>query len=146
MELDKSIPQAFGEWVILECNAARKGEEVVSSGGIITGKRTDGDIPLYGTVISVGGDCPDDIKTHLIGQDVALPNGKINNIPDPRMAYHQIPKDSPKSRIFVCTHWKNIQALYFFEPSDTVVEEKQETKFTSSLLTLASATDLKKYS
>ena len=146
MEQDNSIPQAFGEWIIFECQAARKGDEVKSAGGIVTGKRTDGDVPLYGKVVSVGGDCPDDIQTHLMGKNVNLPNGKINNIPDPRVAFKEIPLSSVESRIFVATHWKNIQAIYYYEPTGEIAIQKPAEEFKSSLITMASASDLKSYS
>lgn len=105
--------KAFDEQVVLECSAARKGEELTSSGGIVLGQRTQGDLPLYGTIVSIGDNCPDYIK-ELIGQDIALPQGGgiYSNVPDPRMAYGEIPRNSTEARIFVTMHYKGIRTVY----------------------------------
>ncbi|ADM79901.1 head assembly cochaperone with GroEL [Aeromonas phage phiAS5] len=109
--------RAFDEQVVLECNAARKGEELKTESGFILGTRNQGDIPLYGTVVSVGENCPDSIK-ELIGKDVALPQGGgiYSNVPDPRMAYGLIPRDSKEARIFVTMHYKGIRTIYDGRP------------------------------
>ena len=138
--MDKSIPQAFGEWLIMECTASRVGEEVVSTGGIVTGVRKQGDIPLYGTVISCGSDVPDDVVSLLLHKNAALPNGQISNVPDPRIAFGDLKTDSNECRIFVTCHYKNIKALYTYEK-----QEREVTKVKEPFLSLASASDIKKY-
>lgn len=107
---------AFDEQVVLECTAARKGEELTTQSGIVLGQRNQGDIPLYGTVVSVGENCPDEVKA-LIGQDIPLPQGGgiYSNLPDPRMAYGVIPRSALDARIFVTMHYKGIRAVYNFK-------------------------------
>lgn len=104
---------AFDEQIILECTAARKGQELKTESGIVLGQRTQGDIPLYGTIVSVGENCPDNVK-QLVGVDIPLPQsgGIYSNVPDPRMAYGTIPKNSVDARIFVTMHYKGIRAIY----------------------------------
>lgn len=145
--MDKSIPQAFGEWVILECTASRVGEEVVSAGGIVTGVRKQGDIPLYGTVISCGYDVPENVVSKLMDENVSLPNGQISNVPDPRIAFGDMKADSNQCRIFVTCHYKNIKALYFYEKMKQAPQESFDvTPIKSvSLLATASSEDIKKY-
>lgn len=115
-ESDKKIPQAVGEWVILECKARKPGEEEKSALGIILEAKKEkniGEVPLYGTVVSVGGECKDYIAD-LIGKDIALPNGRINNIPDPDVARKKIDQKDLSARIFVGVHQSAIQAIYTF--------------------------------
>ncbi|MGL6229374.1 MAG: hypothetical protein ACRC3J_09235 [Culicoidibacterales bacterium] len=145
--MDKSIPQAFGEWVILECTASRVGEEVVSAGGIVTGVRKQGDIPLYGTVISCGFEVPENVSSQIMQKNVALPNGQISNVPDPRIAFGDMKADSTQCRIFVTCHYKSIKALYFYERAERTESAPTELEQIKPVSMLASATvdDMKKY-
>ncbi|AAQ17925.1 gp31 head assembly cochaperone with GroEL [Aeromonas phage Aeh1] len=129
--------RAFDEQVVLECNAARKGEELKSDAGLILGVRNQGDIPLYGTVVSVGENCPESIK-ELMGKDVALPQGSgiYSNVPDPRMAYGLIPRNSTEARIFVTLHYKGIRTIYDGKPQGKPVEQTEQP-FKSSLTLLS---------
>ncbi|QIW87051.1 head assembly chaperone protein [Aeromonas phage Ahp1_CNU-2021] len=102
---------AFDEQVICECQAARKGQEIKSASGILLGERTQGDVPLYGTIVSVGENVSEAVKA-LVGRDIPLPNGHISNIPDPRIAYGEMPFNSKESRIFVTMHYKAVRAVY----------------------------------
>ena len=129
--------KAFDEQVVLECSAARKGEELKSDAGLILGVRNQGDIPLYGTIVSIGDACPDNVK-ELMGKDVALPQGGriYSNVPDPRMAYGLIPRNSTDARIFVTMHYKAIRTIYDGCPAGKPVAES-EVPFKSSLTLLS---------
>lgn len=102
---------AFDEQVICECQAARKGQEIISESGIHLGERVQGDVPLYGTIVSVGENVSEAVKA-LVGRDIPLPNGHVSNIPDPRIAYGELPFSSKESRIFVTMHYKAVRAVY----------------------------------
>lgn len=106
---------ALSEQVICECTAARKGQELTSASGIVLGQRNQGDIPLYGTIVSIGAGCPDHIQ-ELMGRNIPLVTGMISNIPDPRMAFGEIPLNSVESRIFVTMHHSAVRAVYNERP------------------------------
>lgn len=127
---------AFDEQVVLECGAARKGQEQKSSSGIILGTLSQGEIPLYGTVVSVGENCPEYIK-EIIGRDIPLPQGGgiYSNVPDPRMAYGEIPRSSVDARIFLTMHYKGVRAVYNHKHQEQVHVNKLEQS-TKSTLTL----------
>ncbi|MGL4523054.1 MAG: hypothetical protein ACRCWQ_10925 [Bacilli bacterium] len=106
----KEYPIAFDESIIIEVQAARAGSEIKSAGGIVIGKLEMGEIPKVGEVISVGNAVPDLAVSMLFGKIVLIPNGRIANVPDPRVVAGEI-KESD-GRQLVSTHWKNIQAIF----------------------------------
>ncbi|MBF84594.1 MAG: hypothetical protein CL489_08980 [Acidobacteria bacterium] len=101
--------KANHEYVVLETNAKRAGEEDVSESGIVLGKRTQGEVPEYATVVAVGEGVENkDIK---VGSLVPVTNGRMSNVPDPRVvAGEHVPKD--QLRQLAVTHWKNITVIY----------------------------------
>lgn len=107
---------ATDEQCILECVAARAGDEVKSGVGIILEqKKAIPEVPISGTIVSVGENCPDWVKS-LIGRVVALPVGQaagvMVNVPDPDVVSGRIPRNSNKARIMVALHYKAIRAVY----------------------------------
>ena len=106
--------KAFDEQVICECQATRAGEEVKSEFGIvIEQKKQVPEVPLSGTVVSVGENCPAHVHD-LIGREVSLPVGQaagvMMNIPDPAVVFHGAKRE--RSRILVAFHHKAIRAVY----------------------------------
>lgn len=101
--------KANHDYVILETNAAPAGSEMKTESGIVYGKRDTGEIPEYATVVAVGEgvDNPDIVEGAL----VPVTNGKMSNVPDPRVVKGE---DVPKSerRKLAVTHWKNITVIY----------------------------------
>jgi hypothetical protein len=74
-------PKAVGNFVILDAgNPAKMGEEVQSESGIITGKRSAGEISQWGKVLSVGA-----LVTLVeVGDVVVMPlntGGQITSVP-----------------------------------------------------------------
>ncbi|UOX40334.1 head morphogenesis [Aeromonas phage GomatiRiver_11] len=103
-------PIAQFESVILESkNLEMAGAEIMSSTipGFVVGKRETHEIPLTAKIISVGPDVPNHLE---VGMTVLIPNGRMDNVPDPRFLSGEIAaKDSRKMSV---THWKNIQVVY----------------------------------
>ena len=107
------IPQAIGEFIVLETNAIHPDKiEEVSAGGIII-KQDKPDftlaIPRHATVISVGSEVPPILQ---VGDVVVFPDGGVaKNIEDPRIIEgKKINKEDKKQYCYV--HWKNIGAKY----------------------------------
>lgn len=106
--------KAIDEQIICECQATRAGDEVKSEFGIvIEQKKQVPEVPLSGTVVSVGENCPPYVYD-LIGREVALPVGQaagvMMNIPDPAVVFHGAKRE--RARIFVAMHYKAIRAVY----------------------------------
>lgn len=101
---------ANGEQVILEIKARRVGDEVKTEGGLVIGIEQQGEIPTTGTVVSIG-QFVDQAYVQL-GDVVLLPNGHLQNVPDPRVVTGALPKKSPEAKQFVTTHYKNIAVVY----------------------------------
>lgn len=104
---------AVGDHIILRCEAAREGEEVKSSMGIIVeAKKTQAEIPLSATVVSVGNRCPSEYK-EMVGCEVAIPaSGTFGKFWDPRVVRKEISPDSKKDIIYITTPWAAIRAVY----------------------------------
>lgn len=101
---------ALGEQIIIDTKAVKEGEEIKSDGGIVIGRATQGEIPLYGIVISVGSDV--DQGVIRVGDKVLLPQGSIKNVPDPRIIEGSMKQDDNDRALWVHTHYKNIAAVY----------------------------------
>lgn len=101
---------ALGEQIIIDTNAIKEGEEVVSAGGIVLGQATQGEIPLHGVVISVGEEVNQDVIK--VGDKVLLPQGAIKNVPDPRIIQGFMKADDNDRALWVHTHYKNVAAVY----------------------------------
>lgn len=101
---------ALGEQIIIDTTAIKEGEEIVSSGGIVIGKATEGEIPLYGIVISVGESVDTDIVN--VGDKVLLPHGNMKNVPDPRIIAGEMKQTAQDRELWVHTHYKNIAVVY----------------------------------
>lgn len=103
---------AIGDHVIIRCEAAREGEEVRSeSGFVLEVKRQQGEIPLFGTVVSVGERCPNLYK-ELVGMDVALPQaGHFAKFYDPAVIRKE-KKAGKGDIIYISTHYNAIRGVY----------------------------------
>lgn len=99
--------KALDESVIIEVFARRKGEEV-KVGNIIVGREQHGEVPEWGTIVSVG----ERTQGLVEGDVVLLPNGRLTHVPDPYVVDGKITKDDPKARQLITTHWKNVQVKY----------------------------------
>lgn len=106
------IKKAFanGEQVILEIKARRVGDEVKTETGLVIGIEQQGEIPTTGTVVSIGQFV--DKAYAQLGDVVLLPNGHLQNVPDPRVVAGALKKASPEAKQFVTTHYKNIAVVY----------------------------------
>lgn len=102
--------KALDESVIIEVQAARAGEEVKSEFGLVIGRREMGEIPTWGTVISVGDAVPEEARS-ILERKVLIPNGRMNNVTDPRVVAGEFIEKSDLRQL-VTTHWKNIQVIY----------------------------------
>lgn len=100
--------KALDESVIIEVFARRKGQEITSESGLIIGREQQGEIPEWGTIVSVG----DRTVGLELGDIVLLPNGRLTHVPDPNVVDGLISKEDPKARQLITTHWKNIQVKY----------------------------------
>ena len=108
--MEQVIPCAQFESVILESkNLEMAGAEIMSSTipGFVVGKRETHEIPLTAKIISVGSDVPDHLKPGMIA---LIPNGRMDNVPDPRFLAGEI--KASEGRKMSVTHWKNIQVVY----------------------------------
>lgn len=108
--------KAMDEQIICQCFAARAGEEVKSGVGIILEQKKEvPEVPISGTIVSVGENCPEWVHA-LVGREIALPIGQaagvMVNVPDPDMVFGRIPRTSKKHRIFVAINHKAIRAVY----------------------------------
>ena len=101
---------AKGEMVIIEVKARNKGTEIKTESGLILGKLEEGEIPLTGTIVSVGDGVPSDEIS--INDVVLLPNGKLQNVPDPRVIEGSMKREDPDAAKMVTTHYKNICVVY----------------------------------
>ncbi|AGN30179.1 head assembly cochaperone with GroEL [Vibrio phage nt-1] len=101
---------ALGEQIIIDTKAIKEGEEIKSSGGIVLGRATQGEVPLFGIVISVGEDVDQDVIQ--VGDKVLLPQGNIKNVPDPRIISGEMKQDDADRALWVHTHYKNVAAVY----------------------------------
>lgn len=101
---------AQGEQVIIDTNAKAVGEEIKSAGGIVLGTLNQGEVPLHGTVISVGAEVDQDVIA--VGDVVLLPQGAIKNVPDPQIISGKMSNDDSKRAKWVHTHYKNIAVVY----------------------------------
>ncbi|AAQ81512.1 gp31 [Aeromonas phage 31] len=109
-KFDNALPIAQFESIIIESKQlASAGDEIMSSTipGFVVGKRDLPEIPLTAEVISVGPEVPDHIKPGMV---ILVPNGRLDNVPDPRYLRGEI--DVKQSRKMSVTHWKNIQVIY----------------------------------
>lgn len=99
--------KALDESVIIEVFARRKGEEI-KVGNIIVGREQQGEVPEWGTIVSVG----ERTQGLVEGDIVLLPNGRLTHVPDPNVVAGKITKDDPSTRQLITTHWKNVQVKY----------------------------------
>lgn len=101
--------KALGEYVILVSEPEQAGDEIVSESGIIIGKQTQGQLPEFCVVHSVGQDVPEGYVK--VGDLTTLPVGAIKNVPHPSVvAGLANPKDIKQK--YVNVHYKNIPCVY----------------------------------
>ncbi|QPI13901.1 head assembly chaperone protein [Serratia phage 4S] len=101
--------QAVGEFIILTSEPAQAGEEEVSAGGIVTGRRTQGEVPTISEIYSIGPNVPEGIFE--VGDLTPTPLGHMNNVVHPLVALGiKQPKEIKQK--FVSVHWKAISVLY----------------------------------
>lgn len=100
--------KALDESVIIEVFARRKGQEIKSESGLIIGREQQGEIPEWGTIVSVG----ERSQGLVEGDIVLLPNGRLTHVPDPNVVEGKITKDDLQARQLITTHWKNVQVKY----------------------------------
>lgn len=106
--------KASFEYVVIETNAKAAGSEIVSPSGIVTGVRQHGEEPIFGIVVSVGPDVPEEYKTLLLGKKVPLPQAQMANVPDPALVEQKVSKEEARKHPvkYVSAHYKAIQAIY----------------------------------
>lgn len=101
-------PKAIGDYVIIEARAESAGTEVRSDFGIIIEqKRTMGEIPQVGKIISIG----DGVDPEMMGKTVLLPHGKMNKVPHPDVL-NGIKKEEEIDLKWTVTHKQNIVVIY----------------------------------
>jgi co-chaperonin GroES (HSP10) len=80
---DIQAAQAVGSFVVIDAGSpAKMGEEVYSPSGIVTGKRSAGEISQWGEIVSVG----KDVSKFAVGDLVVMPlmtGGSISGVPHP---------------------------------------------------------------
>ncbi|AHY25194.1 head morphogenesis [Pectobacterium bacteriophage PM2] len=101
--------RAVGEYVILVSEPTQAGDELISSGGIVLGKETQGQLPELCTIFSVGPDVPEGFCE--VGDLTPLPVGKIANVPHPLVALGLKKPKEIKEKYVTC-HYKAIPCLY----------------------------------
>ena len=104
-------PQAAGNFVIIDAGLpAKMGEEVITGSGIVTGKRSAGEVSQWGIIISVGAN----VTKFEVGDLVVMPlmtGGSITRIPHPDfIAGLCSDNDSPTN--LVSAHEDVIRASY----------------------------------
>lgn len=102
--------KALDESVVIEVAARRPGEEQKTASGIVIGVEKVGEIPTYGTIVAIGRYAEG--KEIELGDVVLIPQGRMQNVPDPKVVDGELADKSPKARQLVATHWKNIQVNY----------------------------------
>lgn len=108
MDFKNVVPFAQFESIIIEAKGlANAGDEIFSESGFLLGRRELPEIPLTAEIVSVGDSVPEHLKPGMI---VLVPNGRMDNVPDPRYLRGEI--DVKNSRKLSVTHWKNIQVVY----------------------------------
>lgn len=108
--------QASFEYVVIETTARPQGSEILSESGIVVGYRQTGEQPIFGKVVSVGSDVPEEMVGKLLGKKVPLPHAHMANVPDPDLVAGTISADEAKEKVtkYVTCHYKSIQAIYNF--------------------------------
>ena len=101
---------AMGEQIILHQKVRMKGEEVKSASGIVLGVEEHGEVPLVGTVVSVGPLVDTDVID--VGDLCLLPAASMNNVPDPRVISGEMARDHKDRLTMFSTHFKNICVVY----------------------------------
>ena len=102
--------KALDESVVIEVAARRVGEEQKTASGIVIGRETIGEVPTYGTIVSIGSRA---VGNELeVGDVVLIPQGRMQNVPDPKVVDGSLDGKSNQARQLVATHWKNIQVKY----------------------------------
>ena len=102
------FPKAFGPFVVIEAQARSAGYEEKSDYGIIIEtKTTQGEIPLVGKIVSIGGDVP----AELLNKVVLLPNGKMSYLPHPDEVNGLKKREEIDDKLTVA-HYTHIAAVY----------------------------------
>lgn len=101
---------AQGNQIIIDTKVRKVGEEVKSAAGIILGTEREGEVPLFGKVISVGATV--DQNVIKLGDIVLLPNGHMKNVPDPRIIAGEMEQTDSGRVTWMSTHYENISVVY----------------------------------
>lgn len=106
----KGRVHASGEYVIIQSTAYPQGSEILSTTGLLLGYREVGEMPVSGTIISIGPDVPEE----YLGAVVVLPSAHMANVPHPDLAAKKITADQAKENVnkLSSCHYKAIQAIY----------------------------------
>jgi hypothetical protein len=103
--------KATGYFIIIDAGTpAKMGEEITSPAGIVTGKRSAGEVSQWGEVVSVG----NKVTGFSVGDLVAMPlmqGGSISRVPHPDFIAGLCSDiDSPTN--YVAAHEDSIRAKY----------------------------------
>lgn len=106
----KGRVHASGEYVIIQSTAYPQGSEILSESGMLLGYRQVGEMPVSGTIISIGPDVPEE----YLGAVVVLPSAHMANVPHPDLAAKKITAEQAKENVnkLSSCHYKAIQAIY----------------------------------
>lgn len=107
---DVTKMSARGEYVIINVGQpAKAGEEIKTAGGLVIGRREQGEIPRWGRVVSTGSDVPSD---QIDVDDIVLvPEGNCREAVNTEIISEQAP-DKKGLDSFVFTHYKNVAVVY----------------------------------
>lgn len=103
-ELEMIYPLAKN--VIIAVTAKSHGTEVVSPGGIVTGLRTEGELPQIGKVVKIG----KDVDPAYLGKTIALPQ-HLKPVPLPCVLTEKASSLKIDTKL-TTTHCDNICVLY----------------------------------
>lgn len=105
-----SLPiKSLGEYVILVSEPAQAGDEIVSTGGIVLGKETQGQLPDMCVVYSIGDDVPKGFVE--VGDLTPLPVGNVKNVPHPNVALGLAKAKDIKQKFVTC-HYRSLSCVY----------------------------------
>ncbi|QPI18030.1 head assembly chaperone protein [Pectobacterium phage POP12] len=107
--------KASGNFVIIHAVAKAAGSEIKTDSGLLVGIREHAEIPVYGTIVSVGELVPTEVSDSLLGSRVVIPSGgTIQHVVNPDVVNGKITAEEAKKlddKLISC-HYTHIQAVY----------------------------------